>query len=137
MNVWLAVVLLLGPVFVVLAVLRNQKRLSLVRSETVDLQVDAFGVRRVLADGREEGVDWSDVTEVEVLTAKSGPHKASGGVVIVAGDDESGCLVPLDRLEESGLAAMLQQLPGFDGRRLTEAVIADPPSRTSCWVRPT
>ncbi len=42
--------------------------------------------------------------------------------MIVAGDDESGCLVPLDRLEDSGLAAMLQQLPGFDGRRLTEAV---------------
>ncbi len=74
------------------------------RSETVELRVDAFGVRRVLADGREEGVDWSDVTEVEVLTAKSGPHKASGGVVIVAGDEESGCLVPLDQLEPSGLA---------------------------------
>ena len=44
-------------------------------------------MRRVLADGREEGVDWVDVTEVEVLTAKSGPHADSGGVVIVAGDD--------------------------------------------------
>ncbi|MGZ4709985.1 MAG: hypothetical protein ACXWBN_14710 [Acidimicrobiales bacterium] len=136
MNVWLAVVLLLGPLFVVLAVLRNQKRLGLIRSETVELQVDAFGVRRILADGREEGVDWGDVTEIEVLTAKSGPHKASGGVVIVAGDELSGCLVPLDRLEDSGLAAMLQQLPGFDSTRLTQAVVADPSSRTSCWVRP-
>ena len=137
MNVWLAVVLLLGPLFVVLAVVRNQKRLSLIRSETVELRVDGFGVRRVMADGREEGVDWSDVTEVEVLTAKSGPHKASGGVVIVAGDHESGCLVPLDQLESSGLATMLQQLPGFDNHRLTQAVVADPPARTSCWVRPT
>jgi hypothetical protein len=135
MNVWLAVVLLLGPLFVVMAVLRNQKRLSTVRSETVELRVDAFGVRRVMADGREEGVDWSDVTEVEVLTAKSGPHKASGGVVIVAGDDESGCLVPLDQLEVSGLAAMLQQLPGFDNTALTKAILADPPMRTTCWVR--
>jgi hypothetical protein len=136
MNVWLAVVLLLGPIFVVLAVLRNQKRLSLIRSETVELQVDAFGVRRILADGRAEGVDWGEVTEVEVLRAKSGPHKDSGGVVIVAGDEETGCLVPLDRLEDSGLAAMLQQLPGFESHRLTQAVLAEPPSRTSCWVRP-
>lgn len=136
MNVWLAVILLLGPLFIVMAVLRNQKRLSTVRSETVELRVDAFGVRRVMADGREEGVDWGDVTEVEVLTAKSGPHKASGGVVIVAGDDQSGCLVPLDQLEVSGLAAMLQQLPGFDNTELTKAVLADPPMRTSCWVRP-
>ena len=136
MNVWFAVVLLLGPLFVILAVLRNQKRLSLVRSETVELRVDAFGVHRILADGREEGVDWSDVTEVEVLTAKTGPHKASGGVVIVAGDERSGCLVPLDQLEPSGLATMLQQLPGFDSVALTKAVLANPPTRTSCWVRP-
>jgi hypothetical protein len=136
MSVWLAVVLLLGPVFVVLAVVRNQKRLSVLRSGTVDLQVDALGVRRVLADGREEGVDWGQVTEVEVLTAKAGPHAAAGGVVIVAGDHESGCLVPLDRLEDSGLAAMLHQLPGFDPGRLAAALVADPPSRTSCWTRP-
>jgi len=93
-------------------------------------------VHRILADGREEGVDWSDVTEVEVLTAKTGPHKASGGVVIVAGDEQSGCLVPLDQLEPSGLATMLQQLPGFDSVALTKAVLANPPTRTSCWVRP-
>jgi len=136
MNVWLAVLLMLGPVFILIAVLRNQKRLSAVRSATVELRVDAFGVHRVMADGREEGVDWNDVTEVEVLTAKSGPHAASGGVVIVAGDQQSGCLIPLDQLEQSGLGAMLHQLPGFDGHRLTQAVVADPPSRTSCWVRP-
>jgi hypothetical protein len=136
-NVWFVVVVLLGPLFILMAVLRNQKKLSLVRSKTVELRVDAFGVRRVLADGREEGVDWSDVTEVEVLTAKSGPHKASGGVVIVAGDEQSGCLVPLDQLESSGLATMLQQLPGFDGTALTRAVLAVPPARTSCWTRTT
>jgi hypothetical protein len=135
-NLWFAIVLLLSPPFIVLAVVRNQKRLSVVRSETVELRVDGFGVRRVLADGREEGVDWSDVTEIEVVRAKSGPHGASGGVVVVAGDDQTGCLVPLDRLESSGLAAMLHQLPGFDVSRLAAAVVAEPPTRTSCWVRP-
>jgi hypothetical protein len=134
-NAWGVVLLLLGPIFVIIAVLRNQKRLSRLRSETVELTVDAFGVRRVLADGREEGVDWLDVTEVEVLTAKSGPHGESGGVVIVAGDEEHGCLVPIDRLQTSGLAEALTHLPGFDSLKLMEAITTKPPARISCWVR--
>lgn len=135
MNVWLYVLLLLAPIFVLVGVFRNQKRVSTLRSETVDLRVDAFGVRRVLADGREEGVDWADVTEVEVLTANSGPHGASGGVVIVSGDEAHGCLVPIDRLQDSGLAEALTHLPGFDSRQLIEALVAKPPTRTMCWQR--
>jgi hypothetical protein len=135
MSTWLAVLLLLGPIFVIVAVLRNQKRISRIRSETVELQVDAFGVRRVLADGREEGVDWLDVREVEVLTAKSGPHAESGGVVIVAGDELNGCLVPIDQLQTSGLAEALTHLPGFDGQRLMDAVLTKPPARITCWER--
>jgi len=135
MNAWVAALIMLGPIFVLIAVFRNQKRVSRLRSETVELTVDAFGVRRVLADGREEGVDWLDVTEVEVLTAKSGPHAESGGVVIVAGDEEHGCLVPIDRLQSSGLAEALTHLPGFDSFRLMEAITAKPPARITCWVR--
>jgi hypothetical protein len=134
-NPWIAVLLMLGPIFVILAVLRNQKRISVLRSETVELRVDGFGVRRVLADGREEGVDWSDVSEVEVLTTNSGPHAATGGVVILAGDAENGCLVPIDQLQSSGLAEALTHLPGFDSIRLMDALTAKPPSRVTCWGR--
>ena len=48
MNAWVAVLIMLGPIFVIMAVLRNQKRISKLRSATVELRVDDFGVRRVL-----------------------------------------------------------------------------------------
>ena len=135
MGVWVVALLVLAPVFVVLGVTRNQKRVATMRAGTVELSADEFGVRRRLADGREEGVDWVDVTEVEVLTARSGPHAASGGVVIVSGDEEHGCLVPIDRLEDSGVAQALTRLPGFDSRRLVEALSQKPNQRTVCWTR--
>jgi hypothetical protein len=135
MNVWLAVTLMIGPIVVLMAITRNRSRISALRSVTAELRVDEFGVRRVLADGREEGVDWVDVTEVEVLTSASGPHAASGGVVIVAGNAERGCLVPIDRLQDSGLAEALTRLPGFDSRHLMDALVARPPTRTVCWQR--
>ena len=134
-NAWVAGLDLPGPIFVIMAVLRNQKRISKLRSATVELQVDEFGVRRVLADGREEGVEWTDVTEVEVLTTKSGPYADSGGVVIVAGDADHGCLVPITELQTSGLAEALTHLPGFDSSRLMQALTASPTSRITCWER--
>ncbi len=135
MGVWVVAFLVLTPVFVVLGVTRNQKRVATIRAGTVELTADEFGVRRRLADGRQEGVDWVDVTEVEVLTTRSGPHAASGGVVIVSGDEEHGCLVPIDRLEDSGVAEALTRLPGFNSRRLVEALSQKPNKRTVCWSR--
>jgi hypothetical protein len=135
MGVWLVGVLVLAPVIVIFRVSRNQKQVATLRASTTELRADEFGVHRTLADGRQEGVDWVDVTEVEVLTAKSGPHAASGGVVIVSGDEEHGCLIPIDRLEDSGVAEALTHLPGFDSRRLVSALSEKPPKRTVCWVR--
>src|SRR6478736_7525323 len=137
MNPVLAIFLMVAPFFVIIGVFRNQKRLSKIRSETVELEVDVFGVRRVLADGRREGVDWLDVTEVEVLTTNSGPHGASGGVIIVAGDEEHGCLVPIDQLQSSGLAEALTYLPGFDMGRLLAAIAPTTAPETSWRVMDT
>lgn len=129
--------LLVVPVFVVLAVLRNERRRSEVRSATVELVVDALGARRVLADGREERVDWDEVREVDVVRARSGPHASYGGVLMLAGDAERGCLVPLDRLEVTGIVEQLVRLPGFDTARLVEALERSAPSRTTVWSRAT
>jgi hypothetical protein len=122
-------------VIVFFAVLRNQGRRSAMRTETVALEVDEFGLRRELADGRCEGVDWTEVTEVEVLTAATGPYRSNGGVVIVAGDAERGCLVPIDRIGASGLVDKLVLLPGFDVNLFAEALEKRPPTRTTCWRR--
>ena len=137
MNIWVLALLLMTPVVAIAAISRNQRRVSAIRADTVELRIDEFGAHRVLADGREEGIDWVDLTGVEVLTAKLGPYASAGGVVILCGDDEHGCLVPIDRLEESGLAEALSRLPGFDLRRLMAAIAEKPPKRTVCWERST
>jgi len=134
-NVWVVGMLVLTPIVAVVAITRNERRISAARAATTELRVDEFGCHRQLADGREEGVDWVDVTEVEVLTAKTGPHASAGGVVILSGDEEHGCLVPIDRLQDSGVAEQLTRLPGFDSRRLVQALAAKPPKRTVCWQR--
>jgi hypothetical protein len=130
------VMISLGLMAVVfLAVLRNQSRRAALRSQTVDLRVDEFGVQREMADGRRETVEWTELTEVEVLTAASGPYKSNGGVVILAGDAERGCLVPIDSLGSCGLVDQLARLPGFDANLLAEALQKKPPARTVCWRR--
>ncbi|WP_208028632.1 hypothetical protein [Rhabdothermincola sediminis] len=134
---WLGVVLMMSPVVVLLAVARNEARRREMRSATVELRVDEFGARRVLADGREEVVEWGELTEVEVVTAQRGPHGRYGGVVVLAGDSARGCLVPLDRIEDTGLVEQLQLLPGFDSQRLIEALGRKAPSRSTVWERAT
>jgi len=134
-NAWV-LVLFLAPLFVTLAVLRNHQRRVSSRAATVELVADGFGIRRVMADGREEGVDWSDVNEVEVVTAKKGPHGAYGGVVMIGDGDEHGVLVPFDRLEDTGALAALTTLPRFPMPAFIDAMQLDPPSRTLVWTRP-
>lgn len=133
---WLAVALMMSPVVVILAVARNEARRRELRSATIELRLDEFGARRVLADGREEAVDWGELTEVEVVTAQRGPHARHGGVVVLAGDATRGCLIPLDRIDDTGLVEHLQLLPGFDVQRLIEALGRKAPSRSTVWVRP-
>lgn len=135
MNAWV-LVLFLAPLFVLLAVLRNHGKRVADRAATVELVCDAFGVRRRLADGREEGVDWSDVDEVEVVTAKKGPHGAYGGVVVIGDGEARGVLVPIDRLEDSGALEALTHLPRFPMPAFLDALQLDPPSRTLVWQRP-
>jgi len=128
-------VLLTAGLFAALAVLRNERRRRARRAATVELTVDALGARRVLADGREERVDWDEVREVDVVRARSGPHAASGGVLMLAGDAERGCLVPLDRLDTTGVVEHLVRLPGFDTAALVAALDRPAPSRTTVWSR--
>ena len=120
---------------VFLAVLRNQTRRTALRCETKELDIDEFGARREMADGRQEAVSWTELSEVEVLRAATGPYRANGGVVILAGTPERGCLIPLDSVGSSGLVDQLVLLPGFDVGLFAEALQMKPPTRTMCWRR--
>lgn len=118
-----------------IAVRRNERARREVRAATVDLGCDALGVRRLLADGREEAVDWADLVEVEVLTTAVGVHREDGVVLVLTGTEGRGCLVPSGLAVEHGVIERLHAQPGFDGRRLVEAMQRRPPSRTTVWQR--
>jgi hypothetical protein len=117
----LAIVLVVA----VTAAIAVSRRRRLYRGATAEITADAEGVRRILADGRREEVTWDEVTEVDVFTTRVGPHKTAGGAVVVYGDAARGCIVPLDRLAESGLLEELHRLPGFDPSSVVQA-LADP-----------
>lgn len=130
---WMVLAVVVVVPAVVIAVLRNEARRSRLRSATVDLDVGPLGVRRVLADGREETVDWAELTVVEVVRASLGPHKHSGGVILLGAGPERGCLVPLDQAADLGVVERLAALPGLDVQALAEAMEAKPPKRTEVW----
>ncbi len=137
MTDFLLIVLLVAPIAIIVAVTRNRRLQRQLRAATVEFVVDEFGVRRVLADGREEGVDWTELTEIEVYRTNKGPHAAVGGLLMLSGDEARGCLVPLDQIEVSGVMEGLERLPGFNGLTFTEALVADPPSQLVVWRRDT
>ncbi len=136
MNPTLALILLVAPLAVLIAVRRNQAKVRALRAATVDLGIDDQGIRRELADGRVEQVTWAEVREIDVLVADKGPHAASGGVVIIGDGHERGALVPLDQVASLGIVDHLMRLPGFDLNVFVDASNAKPSTRTEVWVRP-
>ena len=119
-----------------IALRRNDQRRRGDRAATTEVHVDERGVRRRLADGRQEAVDWDEVVEVEVITTAVGVHRDDGVLLVLGGgDEERGCLLPSRVAVEHGAIPRLHLLPGFDARRLVQAMEAPPPSRTTIWRR--
>ncbi|HEX2736207.1 MAG TPA: hypothetical protein VHM70_31615 [Polyangiaceae bacterium] len=53
--------------------------------------IDDTGVRRVLADGSVEAVQWDELESVEIVTTDAGPFQQDVFWVLAAGDH--GCIV--------------------------------------------
>lgn len=137
----MTVFLVMGVIAVValagfLAFLRSARGHRAAAAATTALHVDDERVERRLADGRVESVRWREVREVEVITTDVGVHREDGALIVLAVDDTRGCLVPSRLAAEHGVIERLGRLPGFDTRRLAEALELPPPSRTTCWERP-
>ncbi len=132
---WLAAAILVAGI-AALAIGRNQARFGAPGSATTELVVDDAGARRVLADGRVEGLDWDELTRVEVVHARRGPHAEAGGVVMLAGDAEKGCLVPIDRIGDSRLLEQLVRRPGFEVDVFVRALQDPKGGDVVCWTRP-
>lgn len=120
---------------VFLAWMQSTREQRLTAASTTELHVDEHGVERRMADGRVEKIAWCDLTGVEVITTATGVHRDDGALVVLAVDDTHGCLVPSRLAAERGVIERLSRLPGFDTRRLAEALDEPPPSRTTCWTR--
>lgn len=128
----LAAAVAFAALFAVLASSREQRASA---AATVALHVDDQRVERHLADGRVESVAWADIREVEVITTDIGAHRDDGALLVLGVDATRGCLVPSRLAVEHGVIERLTRLPGFDARRLAQALDAPPPSRSTCWTR--
>jgi hypothetical protein len=119
---------------VLIARARNQREARQSAAATTKLEVDDWGVKRWLADGRYEEVSWDELLEVRLITLPKGPWGDRVRFVLDGGG-ERGCIVRLEVAEESGLLATLGALPGFDHRRLAEVLARGRTGTDVLWAR--
>ena len=103
---------------------------SSARSRTVS--VDDTGVRRVLADGSEEAVTWSDLSSVMVRVIPDGPWNEDVFFMLV-GHDGKGTAGPSGDPAADALIERLQSLPGFDNDKFIEAMTTDADQAYVVW----
>lgn len=115
---------------------RRARDARLAASATVNLEVDRWGVKRWLADGRYEEVSWDELHEVRLVTLPKGPWDDRLRFVLDGGG-ERGCIVPFEVAEGSDLLASLGALSGFDHRRLAEALDGVRTGSHVLWARTT
>src|SRR5919108_1660513 len=96
------------------------------------VEVDDVGVTRRLAEGGVEMLAWSDLQEVGVMTTDEGPW-AEDVFFVLVGPGCSGVLVPQGAEGSKALVDRLLQLPGFDERRLIEAMGSTSNRKFVCW----
>ena len=125
-------------VFFALAIanMRRTREVRRAAAETVKLEVDGWGVKRWLADGRYEEVSWAELIEVRMVTLPKGPWDDRVRLVLDGGG-ERGCIVPFEVAEESDLLASFGKLKGFDHRMLADALEQSRTGTQVLWARTT
>ena len=119
-----------------IARMRGSRDARMAAAATVRLEVDGWGVKRWLADGRYEEVSWDELKEVRITTLPKGPWKDRVRLVLDGGG-ERGCIVPFDAAENSDLLASLGGLSGFDHRRMAEVLETVRTGTQVLWARTT
>lgn len=97
------------------------------------IRFDQQRVVRERADGQEESVLWSELTEVDIVTTDGGPF--TDDLVWVLLGERGGCLVPSGAQGASELLARLQQLPNFDNMAVIAAMGSTDNARFLVWQR--
>lgn len=90
-------------------------------------------VRRTLDNGRIEEVLWRDLSEVRVITTVDGPF-AEAMFFVLIGTKGNGCVVPRSAADTEFLVR-LRSLPGFDNRRVNQAIGTAVDRQFSVWRR--
>ncbi|WP_048876302.1 hypothetical protein [Saccharomonospora saliphila] len=101
-------------------------------AQSRSVSVDDTGVRRVLADGTEESVTWSDLSAVVVRVIPEGPWREDV-FLMLAGSDGTGTAVPSGDPAADALIERLQTLPGFDHDTFVEAMTTDADQAYVVW----
>lgn len=99
------------------------------------ITLDDKGVTRHLATGQDERVLWKDLAEVQIVTTGEGPY-VDDVFFLLVGRDGSGCSVPQSEPVSDQLLERLQKLPGFDNRKVIEAMSHMGDGKFLCWKAP-
>jgi len=84
-------------------------------------------------DGRIEGVNWSDLRRVEILTTSGGPF--SPDVFWVLSGSETGCVIPWGVTSDGELLEHLQRLPRFDNAAVIKSSERTDEGLILCWQK--
>jgi hypothetical protein len=130
------VVVLLAVILFAFAIAHRRRTADARRAAaaTVNLEVDGWGVKRWLADGRYEEVSWAELEEVRLITLPKGPWGERLRLVLDGGG-ERGCIIPFDVAESTDLLARLTALSGFDHRGMAQALESTRTGSEVLWAK--
>ncbi|WP_425432317.1 hypothetical protein [Haloechinothrix alba] len=94
--------------------------------------VDDTGVRRQLADGSKEAVNWDELSAVIIRVMPDSPWDEDV-FLMLAGSDGTGTAVPSSDPAADALIERLQTLPGFDNERFIEAMTTEADEAYVVW----
>jgi hypothetical protein len=83
---------------------------------------DATGIVSTMPDGRKQSIHWSDVSRITVVTTDAGPAVEDVYWEFSSADREIRLVIANGAEGMKELLAHIQRLPGFDNRRLVEAM---------------
>jgi hypothetical protein len=103
-----------------------------IRKRGEELQITDEGVLRRLARGDSEFVRWSDLREISIVVTQ-GVNLSEEYVFVLSGTGSSGVLVGQRLATRHDLVSHLTKLPGFDHRRIDEAMSSPVNQRVLLW----
>jgi hypothetical protein len=86
------------------------------------VRFDATHIVRTMSDGRSETIEWRDVSKITIVTSDAGPAVEDVYWEFASAKSERGCLVANGAEGMRELLAHIQRFPGFDNRRVAEAM---------------